>query len=266
VRIYARDHGPDLRSGLLGLLLAALDAEPSDVWLVSPWLREISLPISREGHFASVFGSHRDEIRLTDILLRIAHRHAVHVIAKPPHELVPLETLQRIVELLDDRDALARDDEARDYEAVERASTALSDEIAALGRDLTRHAETVAMLSHMWDAGIDVRVLDHLHAKLLWTPAGAILGSANFTHGGFARNEELMVEVSVAAQLAELRAAAEGFGQRSSAIASYSLTRWLERLGIGGTAFRALRERFASEFALEDPVLLLETLAIYARD
>jgi hypothetical protein len=261
MRIYVKDRSPDLRTGLLGVLLAALDAEPSDLWLVSPWLREIALPIADHGHFASVFGGHRDEARLSELLERLARRHAVHLIAKPPDELVPLDVVRRIGELLDDRDLLLRDAEAREYETVERALTALGDEVAALGRDVTRHGETLRMLTGLAELGVDVAVLPNLHAKLLWTPAGAILGSANFTYGGFAVNEELMVEVSVGGQLEELRATAERFRERAVRLAAYSLGPALRRFGLGGARFHALVARVAAEPALHEVAALLEAIA-----
>lgn len=260
MRIYTTGHTPDLRSGLLGLLLAALDTEASDVWLVTPWLRDVMLPIADQGHFASVFGGQRDEVRLAELLVRLGRRHRIHVVSKPPHELVPLRKASRIRELLDDRDLLLADENVREYEAAERALRTLGDEIAALGQEVTQHAETVNMLAELAEHQVDVHVLPNLHAKLLWTPAGAILGSANFTHGGLAVNEELMIEVSVDEQLSELSATAKTFAQRGLRLADYSLRPTLIRLGATVQEFRDLAVRFTQEPSLQEAATLMQTL------
>ena len=257
MRIYTNRRSPDLRSGLLGLLLAALDTEPSDVWLITPWLRDIRFPIADHGHFASVFGGHRDEVGLSEFLLRLARRHHVHVVSKPFDELIPLDTVRRIDELLGDRDSLL-DEELRIYEAAERAAVALGDEIADLGRRVTAHAETVALLGRLAEQGVVVHVVPRLHAKLLWTPAGAVLGSANFTHGGFARNEELMAEVSMPDQLADLREAAESFARAGLELSVYSLRPALGHVGLTAERFRSFAARFGDEPVLHEVAALVE--------
>jgi phosphatidylserine/phosphatidylglycerophosphate/cardiolipin synthase-like enzyme len=260
MRIYTRERQPDLRAGVLGLLLSTVDTQSSQVWLIAPWLRDITLPIGDHGHFASVFGSYRDEVTLTEVLFRLRRDHEVHVVGKPLDELVPFSTVRRIVELLDDRDVLLADQEARVYESAERVLTALGDEIAALGREVTRHAETVAMLVDLAERGIAVHVVPHLHAKLLWTPAGAMVGSANFTHGGFALNEELMVEVSQPQHLADLRTAAAEIAARGTGLASQSLTRH----GVTAETLRMAARRFGDELPLREAAGLLTTLEAFA--
>lgn len=265
MRIYTSRRSPDLPSGLVGLLLAALDTETSDIWLIAPWLRDIELPVADQGHFASAFGGHRDHVRLTEFLLRLVRRHRVHVVSKPPDELIDLEAVRRIGELLEDRDALLADEDLQGYETAERAVTALGDEIAAVGRLVTAHADEMAMLAGLTEQGVTVHVVPRLHAKLLWTPAGAMLGSANFTHGGLRRNEELMVEVSNPDQLADLRAAAEAFAGRGVELGAYSIRSALVRAGMTAEHFRALPARFAAEPALQETAALLELAGAHAR-
>lgn len=260
MRIYTSERTPDLRSGLLGLLLAAFDTEPSEIWLVTPWLRDIVLPVADQGHFASLFGGQRDEVRLVELLARLGRRHRIHVVSKPFDELVPLRTASRIRELLDDRDRLRADEDVRAYEVAERVLATLGEEIAALSRIVTQHADTVNTLAGLVERGVNVHVLPRLHAKLLWTPAGAILGSANFTHGGMAVNEELMTEVSATNQLSDLLAAAQGFAERGAALDGYSLRPSLRTLGMTERHFRELLARFADEPALQEATTLMQTL------
>ena len=261
MRIYTRAGPIGLRSGLLGLLLAAIDAESADIWLITPWLRDVDLPIGEQGHFVSVLGGQRDTVRLAELLLRLARAHRVHVVTKPFDELVPLVRVRRIGELLDDRDALSSDPEAREYESVERALITLGDEISALASEVTRHAEMVALLQSLSEQGIEVYVLPNLHAKLLWTPAGAMLGSANFTYAGVGHNEELMVEVSDPRHLADLRAAAAEFAERGMRLADDSIRPALARALLSPAEFRRLGDRLGAEPALSELASLVSVLA-----
>src|SRR3954466_2568995 len=49
MRIYLRGTSPTLAQGLVGLLMETRDAQPGEVWLISPWLRDVVLPV--RGHF-----------------------------------------------------------------------------------------------------------------------------------------------------------------------------------------------------------------------
>jgi hypothetical protein len=266
VRIYARGGATGLQAGVLGLLLAAVDAEPSQIWLVSPWLRDVELPIGDQGHFASVMGGQRDEIRLSELLVRLRRRHDVHVVSKTIDELVSLNQVRRIAELLAHRDALQEDHDASSYEVTEHAIAGMGEEIAALADEVTVHAEMVSLLYGLADLGINVHVLDRLHAKLLWTPAGAMLGSANFTHGGVAWNEELMVEVSDPDELADLRAVAAGFAARGAPLETSSIRRGLERALIDPDHFQDLPQQFAAEPMLGEVAALLNLVVDHAAD
>jgi phosphatidylserine/phosphatidylglycerophosphate/cardiolipin synthase-like enzyme len=229
VRIYARLREPDLRHGLVSLLLAAFDAEPGEVWLISPWLRDVELPAAQLGHFSSVFAGHRDAVTLRELLGRVASRHRLTIVTKPPAELVPLREVRTLQELLRSRAAIVAEEAIRDYDAVDRAIAALTRQAEAVAAAVLQHAPTLELAWSLQERGAEIRFLDRLHAKLLWTPAGSLLGSANFTAGGFGRNEELMVEVTTPADHRHLGEVARGFAGRATPATAYSLWSALRR-------------------------------------
>jgi hypothetical protein len=238
VRIYTRGREPDLRHGLVSLLLAAFDAEPGEVWLISPWLRDVELPASGIGHFASVFGGHREHVLLSELLVRVASRHRLGVVVKPPGELVPLRAVQQLVQVAEARNALVREAGISDYVAAEQAMAALAGQAAALSAQVTMHADTLRLCRTLHDRGAEVRFLDRLHAKLLWTGAGTLLGSANFTHGGFGSNEEIMVEVTTLKEHLELGETARDFAGRAVPISAYDLRGALAEAGVSEAQLR----------------------------
>jgi phosphatidylserine/phosphatidylglycerophosphate/cardiolipin synthase-like enzyme len=243
VRIYLRGTAPDLARGLLGLLVDALDAEPGDVWLISPWLREVELPVP--GHFASVFGGHRDQVPLTELLGRAVQRHRLRVVTKPPAELVPLREVRRLAGLLDARTRIMAEERIRGYEAVDRAVEALNAEAAVLAAYVVRHAATLRIGWELRERGAELFFLDRLHAKLLWTPAGALLGSANFTGGGLGGNEELMVEITGLEEGLQLADAAQVLQHRATDAGSYDLGPALRQADVRQEEFLAWPDQFA---------------------
>jgi phosphatidylserine/phosphatidylglycerophosphate/cardiolipin synthase-like enzyme len=74
--------------------------------------------------------------------------------------------------------------------------------------------------------------LDRLHAKLLWTPIGALVGSANFTNGGLLGNEELMLEATDPAVHGALEETARQFLGRSRPSEEHNLIRDLKQVDL----------------------------------
>ena len=252
MRIYTRDREPGLRQGLVTLLLAAFDAEPGDVWVISPWLRDVELPVAGIGHFASIFGGHREQVRLSELLARLTARHRLTLIVKPPEELVPLREIRRLLDVVEIRAEIQKEMGIRDYDVVDRAMQTLHSQADALAAAAMQHADTLRMAWMLREQGAELLFLERLHAKLLWTPAGSLLGSANFTGGGFGANEELMVEVTTTDEHRGLEGAARGFAERATAAAMYDLAPALRRVDVGAPEFRAWADRLAA--AGQDPL------------
>lgn len=244
MRIYLRATPPDLAEGLIGLLIETRDAPPGEIWLISPWLRDVSLPV--RGHFASVFGGHREQVPLSEILARLARRHRLTVLTKPPAELIPLAQVRRLADLVETRSQMLAEEEVQGYEVVNLALEALKREAAALAAEATRHAETLRMGRVLSSHGAQLFYLERLHAKLLWTPAGALLGSANFTGGGFGVNEELMAEVTTDREKALLADAAGELVRRGVPAAEYDPGPALRKLGIAPWQLLEWRARFST--------------------
>lgn len=245
MRIYLRGTSPDLAQGLVGLLMETRDAQPGEVWLISPWLRDVVLPV--RGHFASVFGGHREQVPLSEALARLARRHRLTVVTKPPAELVPLAQVGRLVELVEARARVRAEEEVQGYEAVAVALEALNWEAAALAAEASGHAETLRMGRVLSGHGAELFFLDRLHAKLLWTPAGALLGSANFTAGGFGRNEEVMAEVTTHREKLLLAEAARELVRRAVPASRYDPSPALQWFGVTPQRLSRWRHILAAE-------------------
>jgi phosphatidylserine/phosphatidylglycerophosphate/cardiolipin synthase-like enzyme len=263
VRIYTKGSDPSLASGVVRHLLNVIDSEESDVWLITPWLRDVTLPVSDIGHFASVFGGHRDQTSLSDLLCRTAQRHRLHLITKPPSELVHLPTVRRLIQLLHARKTVAAETELRGYEAVDEALTALNREAEALAEQAIQHVDTIRIAWELRDLGSRLLFLDRLHAKFLWSPVGALLGSANFTHGGFSANEELMVELSSPAEHARLGEVVREFEARSTPCDEFDLTPEIRRLEVSSTDFRQWPTQVEAAFPEHQLVALLRRLSTF---
>jgi NgoFVII restriction endonuclease N-terminal PLD domain len=222
LRIYLRGSSPTARHGLISLLLSTLDAEAGEILLVSPWIRDIAFRMEDHPGARHVF-RHVGTVRLSDVLGALSSRHAVHVITKPPDELVSADLLSRLRRLDATLQDIRADTDARGIATVDDAVHAMSEEARALAQEATRHGDGVATALKFREIGAHVSFLAGLHAKLLWTPAGALIGSANFTHAGFERNEELMVEVTTEHEHEELRGAAHEIERRSTPCSTYAL-------------------------------------------
>lgn len=254
MRLFTKTSDEPLARGLLRLLVDTCDVERGDVYLLSPWLCDIVLPLGDLGHFASLFGGHRIEVPLSEVLVRVAERHRLHVICKPPDELVEFADISRLLQKIDTRARLIAEEDFRDYAISDDLVEDLNNDIGHLATRVLNHAPTLHLIQQLESAGANTYFLPRLHAKFLWTPVGALVGSANFTNGGFFRNDELMLELSDMRSHSELRIAAEDFARRGVPRLRYSLAEACRRQRIdtnilsdcyandGLTAYVALRE------------------------
>src|SRR5690606_10294555 len=80
------------------------------------------------------------------------------------------------------------------------------------------------------------------HSKILWMPAGVLLGSANVTYSGFTTNEEVMVRITDAKGKAQIFVAIEELRSRIVRIDDYDLTPTLRELNIPEDLFRTTEE------------------------
>ena len=139
---------------------------------------------------------------------------------------------------------------------------ALNDAANALAVQATQHAETIEVASQLRGEGCELLFLDRLHAKVLWSPVGALLGSANFTNGGFAANEELMIELSTEREHRDLGLAIEEFRARSVVSEDYELLPELRRMRVTPDDFREWPKELEG-FGNERLTGLLEQLAVF---
>jgi phosphatidylserine/phosphatidylglycerophosphate/cardiolipin synthase-like enzyme len=264
MKVLCNRPGPDLLRGVAQLLVETLALPGREVWLISPWVRDVRLPLADAGHFASLLGGARDEIGLVEMMAALARRHTLHVVLKPPGELVDLGAARRLALKLDARGRLASEEYLQGLTILEELTADLDTDIRDLARQVTAHAETIEAGWRMQEGGARLYYLDKLHAKLLWTPLGALVGSANFTNGGLSANEEVMLEVTDRDTHAALGETARQLGGRAQPAGSYTLRRALERVGYEADDFLRLAGRPGlAEFP--EVRRLLERLAPSAR-
>ncbi len=213
-----------LKRLVLDLLLQALESEPGEVWLVTPWLKDVEFDLQGEGVQRSVLGTPASSTGLLNLFERLVQRHHVTLIVKPPHELVDLGALSGLHESLLMREQLRNPD---DFEDARLQATLFAERqqlIDQQRRAFLYHADTVLNAERLAAAGVKVAYCTNLHAKLLWLPNGGLFGSANFTNGGLNSNAELMAEVLDTSGLEALRAAAQALLSISVPRQHYLLT------------------------------------------
>lgn len=247
MRVFSRATETSLAPRFARLLLASLDCEPGRVILVTPWLKNVLLPIV--GHQASHFGGHVSEATLEEVLVRVAQRHDLRVVVKDLQELVGLREVERLVSKVESRERLLKEEELAGFAIRDELITDLNADIAQLADSALCHYDTVEFALRLRERGATVHFLRNLHAKLLWTPLHAFLGSANFTNGGLSWNDELMVEVTEPAAHAMLGEAANGFLERAVESSQYDFARPLRNAKLDKTVFQSYRTRIpAAEY------------------
>jgi phosphatidylserine/phosphatidylglycerophosphate/cardiolipin synthase-like enzyme len=190
------------------LLLDSLSATGGEMWIISPWLTDVDLSVSEAGHFASALGGSRERVSLSELLRHTAERFDVHVVTRPPHQLVRTSLLMRLQEKCTVYQRAKESKSARQDPTYEDIMAALLDEIEYLADEVVKHISTLRCASNFLDAGADLLYRPSLHAKLFWTPFGAMVGSANLTYSGLFQNPELVLETSTDEQIENLQRAA----------------------------------------------------------
>jgi len=206
------------------LLLQALESEPGEIWLITPWLKDVEFDLQGEGVQRSVLGTRAATIGLVALFERLSQRHQVTLIVKPPHELVSLRNLSDLHESLKLRERLR---EPADFEDATLQATLFAERqklIDQQSRAFLNHADTVLNSERLAQVGVRVAYCANLHAKLLWLPNGGLFGSANFTNGGLTANAELMAEVLDESGLQALRHCAQTLLEGSVGRDHYRLT------------------------------------------
>lgn len=243
MKIHLNRPNPTLASAFTSLLLQSLSLEArSEIWLISPWLKNVRLSLDNLGHFASVLGGHRDSVDLSEMLSLLARRHHLHLVTKPPSELISLRDLLRLAQKLTARDEVMAEEELKGYAVRDAVITEFTTDIELLKQSLLTHADTVNLGLKLNSEGASLHYCNRLHAKLLWTPIGSLVGSANFTNGGLAANDELMVEITEPSDHDALLEVAKGFSERSTLASKFNLTREMYRAEYTASDLKDLQE------------------------
>lgn len=221
-----------LLPGVASLLVQALATGPNEVFLISPWLKDVRLPLADVGSFRPLLGADPDEMGLGDLLALVSRRHTVHLVIKPPGELVRVADLKRVADKQEVLIRLRDDEELQGLDVVDRVAGELEVDIREMARAAATHIETLRLAHRLRGGGARLYFLDQLHAKLLWTPQATLVGSANFTNGGLITNDELMLEVTDAAAHRSLLEAARSMTSRAVPAEHYHLGRALARVGL----------------------------------
>lgn len=229
MRVYNTYRNNEFARGVARHLIETLAYTGREVWLVSPWLKDVRLPVGELGHFASVLGSHFDELSLSDLLARVAERHTLHVITKPPAEFVPFQRVVLLDAKLEQYAELTGTDAFLKQTVLVNIAATLRSEIEQLVREIRTHEETFSIGRKLEAHGAKVYYLERLHAKVTWTSAGAFIGSANFTNGGFFYNDELILEVTDDKTHAAIYKQVQAMTRRAQSRSDYNLTKSLPR-------------------------------------
>src|SRR5262249_12552624 len=169
---------PALLRGVAAILTQTLAQTAGEVWLISPWLRDVILPLDQVGHFRTLLGGLPDQMRLGELLARIAQKHALHVVTKPPGELVDFAELRRLASKVATRRRLLLEEDLQGLSIVEDLAGDFDLDITGLTDAVTVHFDTIHLGLELQRQGAHLYYRDKLHAKLLATPVGVLVGSA----------------------------------------------------------------------------------------
>lgn len=227
MRVLVSDRVGSVKREIARLLVSAMQSEPGEVWLVTPWLKDVEFDLTELGNLRPLLGANRGTVTLLNLLELLAEEHLVHVVTKPPHELVDLNRLGELHALLAERAALEDPDrQIEDYTLHDRHLALIQARVDGLRDEFLTHADTVLLAKRLAESprgGVQVTFHEALHAKLLWGPSGAVFGSANFTNGGLVYNAELVAFVHDEPGLGQLREAAERLRAESVPSGRYDL-------------------------------------------
>ena len=214
--VYPR---PTIEDRVADLFIGVLGQKDREVWLVSPWITDFEIPLAQRGFLLPYLGSQLPSIRLSKLLELVARENAVSIVLRPPHVLIGRGDLGRLSELLATRAALSTS--LKDEPLVRQARVLLEQQCDAIAANATAHAETVDFAMRVASLpGASVHFNERLHAKLLVTPAAALVGSSNFTTSGMRYNDELTMLVSDAPDIASLYEAARATSARPFSLTS----------------------------------------------
>lgn len=215
------------------MLVLLLQFHNKNVWLISPWLKEFRLPIASLGDFRSLVGGQRDEILFTDLLSRIAQENNLFVVTKAPEELIPFAQIKQLEEKLDLKIDFEKEKEEglAGYTIVDHVIDELNRDIDSLANTTILHSDTIWIGRKLQAQGAKLYYRDKLHTNLLWTPIGALIGSANFTNAGLSLNDEVMLKITTTEELSNLQNTAEQIVKRSIPAQKYNLKQNLEKSG-----------------------------------
>ena len=173
------------------------------------------------------------EVALAELLERAVRRHRLTLVTKPSAELVDLRAVRRLTDKQAARRRVAAHADLAGLDIVDELTAGIDADVRDLTAQAASHADTLRIAARVAAAGGAVAFLGRLHAKLLWAPPGALVGSANFTNGGLVTNDEVMLEVTDPAAHAALGATARAMTDRAVPAGQYRLTRcpFLKSLG-----------------------------------
>jgi len=204
---------PTIAARLVDLLIGALPEKGADVWLVSPWITDFSVSLETRGPLLPLLGRDLEHTQLSVLVGLVARWNTVHVVVRPPSELVGRGELSRLAALLRARRQLLP--LARQDETVREVLSIMERESEDLVTAAISNGDTVRLAARLRTVpGVKLHFNPRLHTKLLVTPRAALLGSANFTYSGMSRNDEIALIVDSPADVAALRRAAEATASR----------------------------------------------------
>lgn len=219
---------PTIEPRVVDLLLGSANHKGGEIWLVSPWISDFDIRLGQRGFFLPQLGTERDSIRFSELLTLCGRGNRVSVVMRPPHVLIGRGDLARIVHLISIRTQLAAGETTQ---AVTAALALMEEETERLVSSALSQSGTAEFACALLGApNLGLYFNARLHAKLLVTPVGALVGSANMTRSGMNSNDELMLEVNDSDSLNDLRTAAGQMASRPFAtdLAHYTFSEELD--------------------------------------
>jgi len=170
------------------LLMEIMDARPgSELFIVSPWIRNISFQTSVRGDLRTVLDYTPTRISLLKLLEEFLRRGGkICIVCLPPHRLIQQEDINSLIQLVKLRE------EAEDHESKLLLSAQIAKTTSSVLMNKTM-IDFLASLRRKQIAKVEVIYNERLHAKIYLGKHMAIIGSANITNSGFNFSDEVCI-------------------------------------------------------------------------
>ena len=158
--------------------------QDSELFIISPWIRNIELQTSVRGDLRLVLSYTPSRVSLKKFIDKFIERGGkLTIICLPPHRLINQEDIYSLIQLSQLRDRI-EDHNIKSF--ISAQITKITSNIL-INKPML---DFLAALKNKYSEKVEIIYNERLHAKIFLGEYIAIVGSANITNAGFQYNDE----------------------------------------------------------------------------